>query len=39
MKELRGKVRGKQVRVLYAFDPKRKAILLMGGNKRTTSLV
>jgi hypothetical protein len=33
MKELRGSVDGKQLRVLYAFDPRRTAILLIGGDK------
>jgi len=33
MKELRGKVAEKQLRVLYAFDPKRIALLLIGGDK------
>jgi hypothetical protein len=33
MKELRGKVGGKHLRVLYAFDPRRVALLLIGGNK------
>jgi hypothetical protein len=37
MKELRGKVIRRQqraeLRVLYAFDPRRTAILLIGGNK------
>ena len=34
MKELRGKVEGRQLRVLYAFDPRRTALLLIGGDKR-----
>ena len=33
MKELRGKVEDRQLRVLYAFDPRRAAILLIGGDK------
>ncbi len=33
MKELRGKVEGRQLRLLYAFDPARVAILLIGGDK------
>jgi hypothetical protein len=37
MKELRGKVffpqHRAELRVLYAFDPRRTAILLIGGNK------
>jgi hypothetical protein len=33
MKELRGKVERKQLRVLFAFDPRRAAILLIGGDK------
>jgi len=33
MKELRGKVGQRQLRVLYAFDPRRTAILLIGGDK------
>lgn len=33
MKELRGKVEQRQLRVLFAFDPRRKAILLIGGDK------
>jgi hypothetical protein len=33
MKELRGKVEQRQLRVLYAFDPRRTAILLIGGDK------
>jgi hypothetical protein len=39
MKELRAKVKGKEkhLRVLYAFDPKRTAILLIGGDKTVQS--
>jgi len=33
MKELRGKVEEGQLRVLYAFDPIRTALLLIGGDK------
>ncbi len=33
MKELRSKVDDRQLRVLYAFDPRRAALLLIGGNK------
>jgi len=33
MKELRAKVGGRNLRVLYAFDPRRAALLLIGGNK------
>jgi hypothetical protein len=33
MKELRIQHKGKPYRVLYAFDPRRKAILLLGGTK------
>jgi len=33
MKELRGKVKARQLRVLYAFDPRRTAVLLIGGDK------
>ena len=33
MKELRGNVNEAQLRVLYAFDPRRTAILLIGGDK------
>jgi len=33
MKELRGKVNERQLRVLFAFDPRRTAILLLGGDK------
>jgi hypothetical protein len=32
MKELR--FRGESIRVLFAFDPRRSAILLLGGDKR-----
>ncbi len=33
MKELRGKVAERQLRVLFAFDPRRAALLLIGGDK------
>ena len=33
MRELRVQHRGEPYRVLYAFDPRRTAILLIGGNK------
>ncbi len=33
MKELRGKVDERHLRVLYAFDPARTAVLLIGGDK------
>lgn len=33
MRELRIQYRGEPCRVLYAFDPRRVAILLLGGNK------
>jgi hypothetical protein len=33
MRELRVKAQGTQIRVLYAFDPRRTAILLIGGDK------
>jgi hypothetical protein len=34
MKELRVQFRGEPWRILFAFDPDRAAILLVGGNKR-----
>lgn len=34
MRELRIQHQGSPYRVLYAFDPRRNAILLIGGNKR-----
>ncbi len=34
MKELRIQFHGDPWRILFAFDPKRRAILLVGGNKR-----
>jgi hypothetical protein len=33
MKELRGKVSERHLRVLFAFDPQRTALLLIGGDK------
>lgn len=33
MRELRIQIRGKPCRILYAFDPMRRAILLIGGFK------
>jgi hypothetical protein len=33
MRELRVQHRGDPLRVLYAFDPRRRAVLLLGGNK------
>jgi hypothetical protein len=33
MRELRSQYAGKPLRTFYAFDPKRTAILLLGGNK------
>lgn len=33
MRELRGKCECRHLRVLYAFDPRRTAILLLGGDK------
>jgi hypothetical protein len=33
MKELRGKVEDRHLRVLYALDPRRAALLLLGGDK------
>lgn len=33
MRELRVKSKGDQLRVFYAFDPRRAAILLIGGDK------
>lgn len=35
LKELRVQYRGDPYRVLYAFDSKRQALLLVGGNKAT----
>ncbi len=33
LKELRVQHRGDPWRILFAFDPKRKAVILLGGNK------
>jgi hypothetical protein len=33
MKELRTQHRGRPIRTFYAFDPRRRAILLIGGDK------
>ena len=33
MRELRVKHKGEPYRILYAFDPRRVAILILGGNK------
>jgi hypothetical protein len=33
MRELRVQYRGQPYRILYAFDPRRVAILLLGGSK------
>jgi hypothetical protein len=33
MKELRGKLKERHLRVLYAFDPRRRALLLIGRDK------
>jgi len=33
LKELRVRSSGKPYRILFVFDPKRKALLLVGGNK------
>ncbi len=34
MRELRIQAEGKPLRILFAFDPRRVAILLLGGNKK-----
>lgn len=34
MRELRVQHRGRPLRVLYAFDPRRTALLLIGGDKK-----
>ncbi len=34
MRELRVQHQGQPYRILYAFDPRRMAILLIGGNKK-----
>lgn len=33
MRELRSQIHGRPFRTLYAFDPRRTAILLLGGDK------
>jgi hypothetical protein len=33
MRELRVQSKGRPIRILYAFDPRRMAILLIGGDK------
>jgi hypothetical protein len=33
MKELRVQHRGSPIRIIFAFDPKRQAVLLLGGDK------
>jgi hypothetical protein len=33
LRELRVQVKGRPIRVLYAFDPERQAVLLLGGDK------
>lgn len=33
MRELRVQAGGEPIRILYVFDPKRQAVLLLGGNK------
>ena len=33
LRELRAQSKGKPLRVFYAFDPKRQAVLLIGGDK------
>ena len=37
LRELRIQSRGKPIRVFYAFDPKRQAVLLIGGKKADDS--
>ena len=37
MKELRVQSNGRPFRILYAFDPNRRAIALVGGNKQSDS--
>lgn len=37
MRELRIQHQGKPYRVLYAFDPRRVALLLLGGNKQSNN--
>jgi|SRR5580704_818206 hypothetical protein len=38
MKELRGKVNERQLRVLFAFDPRRAALLLLAETRRMIQL-
>ncbi len=38
MKELRVQYRARPYRILYAFDPRRTATLLIGGNKSNDKL-
>ena len=33
LRELRVQSQGQPIRIFYAFDPKRQAVLLLGGNK------
>jgi hypothetical protein len=33
LRELRKQSRGKPLRIIYAFDPRRQAVLLIGGDK------
>lgn len=33
LRELRVKAKGDQIRVIYAFDPERNALLIIGGDK------
>jgi hypothetical protein len=37
MKELRADTKAEVLRIAFAFDPKRSAILLIGGNKKGVS--
>lgn len=34
MKELRRQHKGDPYRIIYCFDPKRRAVLILGGNKK-----
>ncbi len=36
LKELRFEIKRAPIRILFAFDPKRQAVILLGGNKQTT---
>lgn len=38
MRELRVQHKGKPYRIFYAFDPRRHAVLLLGGNKTGSNL-